>query len=74
MGRLAAVTGRAEDEVAALLEEPAAAGVVRDGMFSRELLRETLYDGIDPVRRAVLHRQAAEHLQAEGPAGLAWRC
>ena len=71
VGRLAAVTGITEVEVVALLEEPAAAGVVRDGRFTHELMRETLYDGIDPIRRGALHRRAAERLQAEGPAQLA---
>ena len=71
VGRVAAVAGLAEGEVVALLEAPAAAGVVGDGTFAHELMRETLYDGIGPVRRAALHRRAAERLQAEGPAQLA---
>ena len=66
-----AVTGLAEAEVAALLDEPAAAGVVVAGAFAHELMRETLYLGMSPDRRATLHRQVAEHLQAEGPAELA---
>ena len=71
VGRLAGVTGLAEDEVAALLDEPAAAGVVVAGAFAHDLMRETLYQGMSPDRRATLHRQVAEHLQAEGPAELA---
>ena len=71
VGRLASVTGLAEAEVAALLDEPAAAGVVVAGAFAHELMRETLYLGMSPDRRASLHRQVAEHLQAEGPAELA---
>ena len=71
VGRLAAVTGLAEAEVAALLDEPAAAGVVVAGAFAHDLMRETLYLGMSPNRRATLHRQVAEHLQAEGPAELA---
>ncbi len=65
------VTGLAEAEVAALLDEPAAAGVVVGGAFAHELMRETLYLGMSPNRRATLHRQVAEQLQAEGPAELA---
>jgi hypothetical protein len=71
VGRLASVMGLPEDEVAALLDEPAAAGVVVDGAFAHDLMRETLYQGMSPSRRAALHRQVAEHLQAEGPAELA---
>ena len=71
VGRLASVTGLAEAEVAALLDEPAAAGVVVAGAFAHELMRETLYLGMSPSRRAALHRQVAEQLQAEGPAELA---
>ncbi len=70
VGRLAGVTGLAEDEVTALLAEPAAAGVVVGGAFAHDLMRETLYQGMSPNRRATLHRQVAEHLQAEGPAEL----
>jgi hypothetical protein len=71
VGRLASVTGLAEAQVAALVDEPAAAGVVVAGAFAHELLRETLYLGMSPDRRALLHRQVAERLQAEGPAELA---
>ena len=71
VGRLASVTGLTEAEVAALLEVPAAAGVVVGGAFAHELMRETLYLGMSPNRRATLHRQVAEQLQAEGPAELA---
>jgi predicted ATPase len=71
VGRLAGVTGLTEDEIAALLDEPAAAGVVVAGAFAHDLMRETLYQGMSPSRRAALHRQVAEHLQAEGPAELA---
>jgi hypothetical protein len=65
---LASVTGL-EDEVAALPPNrrppvwwwPAPA---------HDLMRETLYQGMSPSRRATLHRQVAEQLQAEGPAEL----
>jgi predicted ATPase len=70
VGRLALVTGLTADEVAALIAEPAAAGVVVAGAFAHDLMRETLYQGMSPSRRATLHRQVAEHLQAEGPAEL----
>jgi predicted ATPase len=71
LGRLASVTGRPESEVAALLEEPVAAGVVVAGEFAHELMREALYQGMSAARCAALHRQAAENLQAESPAVLA---
>jgi AAA ATPase domain len=71
IGILAGVTGILEADVAVLLAEPAAAGVIVDGAFAHDLMRETLYLGITPDRRAALHRQVAEHLQGGGPAELA---
>ena len=71
LGILAGVTGMPEADVEALLEEPAAAGVVVAGAFAHDLMRETLYLGISQSRRAALHRQVAEHLQGAGPAELA---
>ena len=71
IGILAGVTGIPETDVEARLVEPAAAGVVVDGAFAHDLMRETLYLGITPNRRAALHRQVAEHLQGGGPAELA---
>ena len=44
--------------------------VVADA-FAHDLMRETLYSGMSPSRRAALHRQVAEHLQGAGPAELA---
>jgi AAA ATPase domain len=71
IGILAGVTGIPETDVEARLVEPAAAGVIVDGAFAHDLMRETLYLGITPNRRAALHRQVAEHLQGGGPAELA---
>jgi hypothetical protein len=71
IGILAGVTGIPEADVAALLAEPAAAGVIVDDAFAHDLMRETLYLGITPNRRAALHRRVAEHLQGGGPAELA---
>ena len=71
LGILAGVTGMPEADVEALLEEPAAAGVVVADAFAHDLMRETLYLGMSPSRRAALHRQVAEHLQGAGPAELA---
>ena len=71
IGVLAGVTRAPEADVAALLVEPAAAGVIVAGAFAHDLMRETLYLGIGPNRRAALHRQVAEHLQGGGPAELA---
>ena len=71
IGILADITGLPAAEVVALLVEPTAAGVIVDDAFAHELMRETLYLGITPNRRAALHREVAEHLQAGGPAELA---
>jgi AAA ATPase domain len=71
VGILSAVTGAPETDVEALLVEPAAAGLIVAGSFAHDLMRETLYLGIGPNRRAALHRQVAEHLQGGGPAELA---
>ena len=71
IGILAGVAGIPEADVAALLAEPAAACVIVDDAFAHDLMRETLYLGITPNRRAALHRRVAEHLQGGGPAELA---
>jgi predicted ATPase len=71
LGILADVTGMPVADVKAQLVEPAAAGVLVDSGFAHDLMRETLYLGISPNRRATLHREVAEHLQAGGPAELA---
>ena len=70
-GILAGVTGIPQADVDARLVEPAAAGLIVAGAFAHELMRETLYLGISPNRRAALHRQVVEHLQGAGPAELA---
>jgi hypothetical protein len=69
---LARITGRTPAELLALLEEPAAAGVIVGAAFAHELMRETLYEAMSPSQRAILHRQVAEHLQGAGPAELAY--
>jgi AAA ATPase domain len=71
IGILADVTGIPEADVEARLVEPAAVGVIVAGAFAHDLMRETLYLGLSPNRRAALHRQVAEHLQGAGPAELA---
>lgn len=71
VGLLSRVSGLSRSEVEVLLEEPVATRVVVGGEFAHDLLRETLYLGISPSRRAELHRRAAEHLEGEGPAELA---
>jgi AAA ATPase domain len=71
IGILAEITGLPAENVAALLDEAAAAGVIVNGAFAHDLMRETLYLGISPGRRAALHREVAEHLQGGGPAELA---
>lgn len=69
--RLARVSGHPVSHVRALLAAAAEARIVVGPEFAHELLRETLYLGLGDSRRADLHRQVAEHLQAEGPAELA---
>ena len=71
IGILAGITGRREPDIAALLIEPADAGVIVAGAFAHDLMREALYLGMSPAQRATLHRQVAEHLQGAGPAELA---
>ena len=71
LGILAGVTGMPEADIVTLLHEPATAGVVVADAFAHELMRETLYLGMSPSRRAALHRQVAEHMQGAGPAELA---
>lgn len=70
-GQLARVNGLGRDEVTRLLAPAADAGVISGDAFTHDLMRETLYEGLGPQQRAVLHRRAAEHLQAAGPADLA---
>ena len=50
LGVLAGVTGMPEADVEALLEEPAAAGVIVADAFAHDLMRETLYLGMSPSR------------------------
>jgi tetratricopeptide (TPR) repeat protein len=64
---LAALAGRARGEVEEALDdthdlvEPGVGGVGRY-RFAHSLIRESIYDGLAPVRRARLHAQAAEAL------------
>jgi AAA ATPase domain len=71
IGILAEITGLPVADVAALLDEAATAGVIANDAFAHDLMRETLYLGISPSRRAALHREVAEHLQGGGPAEIA---
>lgn len=70
-GGLSRVSGSTAADVRALLAEPAEARIVVGAAFAHDLLRETIYLGLGDARRAALHRQVAEHLQAAGPAELA---
>lgn len=68
---LAGALGRPPRDVLALLEEAEAAGLVRSGdapgashAFVHDLVRETLYRGVERVVRAQLHRRMAAALAA----------
>ena len=69
---LAAALGESPLAVLESLEPALALGLVRLGSgslrryaFSHALLRETLYEGLAPVRRITLHAAVAESLEAE---------
>lgn len=71
---LATMTGRPPVEVLDLLERAESAGLVRSVaagafQFGHAIIRHTLYDQLSPTRRALLHRQAAETLEAGGTSG-----
>ena len=65
------LSGRSADELLAVLDQAAAARVVAEVpgttarlRFAHALIRDTLYDGLTPARRLVLHRSAGEALEA----------
>lgn len=69
LGALAAVTGRAPDELSEALDEALAAGLLTEAPgppgtfeFSHALVRETLYRRPSSVRRELLHSRAGEAL------------
>ncbi|HEX3266717.1 MAG TPA: AAA family ATPase [Gaiellaceae bacterium] len=64
---LAAVSGKDEDEVQAMLDKVADAGLVEETSagryrFSHRLTRDAVYAGLGPTRRARLHASAATAL------------
>ncbi|HUC59093.1 MAG TPA: AAA family ATPase [Streptosporangiaceae bacterium] len=71
LGLLAAVTGRGDDELLALLEQAAEATMLSESgttpgrfTFTHALIREILYDDLGTTRRARIHRRVAEVLEA----------
>lgn len=69
------VTGLAPDDVIGSLDAATAAGIVEDAAdppgcyrFTHALVRQTLYEGMTPMRRAALHRAVAEALRSSSPA------
>lgn len=70
-GLLARIASLAPAVARARLAPAEEAGVVADGRFAHDLMRETLYAGLGRQQRADLHRRVAEHLQAGGPGELA---
>jgi DNA-binding CsgD family transcriptional regulator/tetratricopeptide (TPR) repeat protein len=69
---LAVVTGRPATELAPVLEETLAAGVVAEAderlVFRHGLIRRALYEAMPASLRSALHRQAAEALATAGVA------
>lgn len=68
---LASLTGQDEEELLALLDEAAAARMLRQDSvvparfeFAHALIRETLYEGLGQRMRQRLHLAAADHLES----------
>lgn len=65
---VAAVTGEPEDELLDALDQATRAGLLRaDGSalaFTHSLVQRSLYDGCSPMRRARIHRDVAQALEA----------
>lgn len=61
---IAASTGRELPEVLAALDEASAAGVVSEGRFAHDLIREVAWREVATVQRHTVHRRMAEHLSA----------
>ncbi len=64
-------TGFTDESLLACADEAAAAGLIRRGVrgryhFSHALVRRTIYDRLDPWRRARAHRRIAESLERIG--------
>lgn len=72
LAALAATLGRADVDVLARLEHAEQAGLVRSVAagrfrFGHAIIRHTLYDQLNHTRRALVHRRAAEAIEALGP-------
>jgi DNA-binding CsgD family transcriptional regulator len=71
VAELAGLHGRDPAQLAALLDEQTALGILADAggsrmRFRKPLIREALYAGIPVALRAVLHRRAAQILDRDG--------
>lgn len=62
---LSVVAGLSVWRVLEALEEAEAAGIIADGAFRHDLLRQTVYVGIGKSRRKLLHGLVAESLRAD---------
>lgn len=63
---LAAATGLGAPDVADALDEAERAGFVAERRFQHDLLRQTLYESVEPQRKRLLHVLAGEHLEDAG--------
>lgn len=63
---LAAATGLSAPEVADALDEAERAGFVAERQFQHDLLRQTLYESVEPQRKRLLHVLAGDHLEESG--------
>jgi predicted ATPase/DNA-binding SARP family transcriptional activator len=74
LGTVVAATALPEDEVLDALETAEPAGLVSTiapgrFMFSHKLIATTLYSGLTPTRRARIHHDVAEAIEADDPQG-----
>jgi DNA-binding CsgD family transcriptional regulator/tetratricopeptide (TPR) repeat protein len=75
---LVIATGRSLAEAGAAVDDAAAAGFLEVGddhraaRFVHELVRRGIYDRLPPLRRATLHRLAADALLGEGVPAVSW--
>ena len=68
---IAAVTRLSPWAVVEALEEAGRAGLVEQGRFSHDLLRQSVYAALPAERRALLHGEVGRHLIGAAPAVLA---
>lgn len=63
---LATATGLAPPDVADALDEAERAGFLAAREFQHDLLRQALYESVEPHRKRLLHALAGDHLEAAG--------